>query len=84
SASQLGCWTKDFDEGVKWIRKLVGAYYTNEFSFGRFLKTNMQHVGNLTDLLIGRIFYDGAGDIFDDMDQAIEQSIRDRVSGRDM
>mgnify|MGYP001244538375 CR=1 FL=1 len=76
SARQLGCWTKDFDEGVKWIRKLVGAYYTNEFSFGRFLKSNMQHVGNLTDLLIGRIFHDGAGDIFDDMDRAIEQSSR--------
>ena len=28
--------------------------------------------GNLTDLLIGRIFYDGAGKIFDDLDPALE------------
>jgi flavin-dependent dehydrogenase len=75
SAAQLGRWTDDFDAGAKWIRKLVSAYYTDEFSFGRFLKQNMQHQGNLTDLLIGRVFYDGAGRIFDDMDPAIHEAV---------
>ena len=74
SAEQLGGWTDEFDKGVKWMRKLVAAYYTNEFSFGRFLKRNMHHQGNLTDLLIGRIFHDSAGVIFDDMDPAIEEA----------
>lgn len=74
SAEQLGRWTDDFDEGVKWMRKLVGAYYTNEFSFGHFLKNHMQHQGNLTDLLIGRIFHDSAGDIFRDMDPALAEA----------
>ena len=74
SAEQLGGWNGEFDEGVKWMRKLVDAYYTNEFSFGRFLKQNMQHQGNLTDLLIGRIFHKSAGAIFDDMDPALEEA----------
>jgi hypothetical protein len=34
-----------------------------------------QYTGALTDLLIGRIFHDGAGRIFDDMDPAIQAAI---------
>jgi flavin-dependent dehydrogenase len=70
SGSQLGKWTDEFTSGTRWIRKLVEAFYTNEFSFGRFLREHPRHVGNLTDLLIGRIFCDGAGRIFDDLDPA--------------
>jgi flavin-dependent dehydrogenase len=72
SASQLGSWITEFESGSIWIRKLVGAFYSNEFSFGQFLKDFPDHQGNLTDLLIGRIFYDGAGKIFDDLDVALE------------
>ena len=72
SGQQLASWADDFKDGAQWIRKLVRAYYTNEFSFGGFMKQNPQHRGNLTDLLIGRIFHDQAGNIFDDMDPAIE------------
>ncbi len=68
SAAALGNWTECFQSGYQWIRKLVAAYYTNEFSFGRFMKDHPQHRGNLTDLLIGRIFHSGAGDIFQDME----------------
>ena len=75
SASQLGKWSAEFDAGTNWIRKLVDKYYTNEFSFGRFMKEFPQHQGNLTDLLIGRIFYDGAGNIFQDMDPAMERAL---------
>ena len=75
SGHQLGGWTKEFDSGTQWIRKLVDKYYTNEFSFGKFMKQHPQHQGNLTDLLIGRIFYDGAGNIFQDMDPATEEAI---------
>jgi flavin-dependent dehydrogenase len=73
SATQLASWTKDFEDGVRWIRQLVHAFYTNEFSFGRFLKDHPEHVSNLTDLLIGRVFYDGAGRIFDDMAPRLQQ-----------
>jgi flavin-dependent dehydrogenase len=76
SAAQLGKWTGEFKEGSKWIRKLVSAYYTNEFSFGHFLKHHPQYSGNLTDLLIGRIFHEGAGKIFDDMDPMLDEARR--------
>ena len=68
SAAALEKWTDHFQSGYQWIHKLVSAYYTNEFSFGRFMKDYPQHQGNLTDLLIGRIFHGGAGNIFKDME----------------
>lgn len=71
SAQQLGSWCHEFKHGAQWIRRLVDAFYTKEFSFGGFMRDNPQFRGNLTDLLIGRIFYDGAGDIFEQMDPAI-------------
>jgi flavin-dependent dehydrogenase len=74
SGKQLGRWIDDFEGGTKLIRKLVDAYYTNEFSFGRFMKMHPEHRGNLTDLLIGRIFYDGAGRIFEDMEPELAEA----------
>ena len=73
SATQLGCWTEEFKAGLVWIRKLVHAFYTNDFSFGGFLKQHPQHTANLTDLLIGRVFEPGAGEIFADMDPVLDQ-----------
>jgi flavin-dependent dehydrogenase len=81
SAAQLGKWTDDFQAGTRWIRKLVDAFYTEPFSFGRFIKDHPHHLGNLTDLLIGRIFYDGAGRIFDDMEPRIAQAVAAGSSG---
>ena len=72
SARQLGSWCEEFESGTQWVRKLVSAFYTNDFSFGRFMKEHPQHRGNLTDLLIGRIFTESAGEIFKDMDPWIE------------
>jgi flavin-dependent dehydrogenase len=67
-AAQLAGWVPQFEAGATLIRKLVEAYYTDDFSFGRFIKAHPQHSGGLTDLLIGRIFHDSAGDIFRDID----------------
>ncbi|MEM6469393.1 MAG: NAD(P)/FAD-dependent oxidoreductase [Planctomycetota bacterium] len=74
SASQLGCWADDFKQGAMWVRKLVHAFYTKEFSIGRFMKEHPEHRGNLTDLLIGRVFHEGAGRMFDDMEKSIAQA----------
>lgn len=74
SAQQLGKWTGDFKAGMVWIRKLVHAFYTNEFSFGEFMRTHPEHVTNLASLLIGRVFDEGVGKIFADMDPAIEKA----------
>ncbi len=68
SAKQLGGWAEDFKKGTQWIRKLVHAFYTEEFSFGQYMKTHPEHQGNLTDLLIGRVWHEDVGKIFEDMD----------------
>lgn len=73
SAEQLGKWTDKFEEGVKWIRKLVRAFYVEKFSFGDFMKEFPHHRGNLTDLLVGRVFDGDPGKIFKDMDPWIER-----------
>lgn len=68
SAAQLGKWVPEFAFGTNWIRKLVRAFYSGQFRVGKFVQEFPQHHGNLTDLLIGRIFYPDAGRIFDDLD----------------
>jgi flavin-dependent dehydrogenase len=73
SEKQLGKWEAEFESGVNWIRKLVRAFYTNQFSFGGFLKTYPHHAQNLTDLLIGRVWEGEPGKIFEDMDPWIER-----------
>ena len=59
SGQQLGGWAEDFKKGAQWIRKLVHAFYTDDFSFGQFMKAHPEHQGNLTDLLIGRVWHEG-------------------------
>ena len=74
SAGQLGKWTDEFKDGVTLIRKLVRAFYTENFSFAQFVKAYPQHQRNLTDILIGRVFDEQVGDIFKDMDPWIERA----------
>jgi flavin-dependent dehydrogenase len=73
SAKQLGRWTRQYDEGVMWIRKLVRAFYTKEFSFGSFMKAFPEHGENVTNLLIGRVFEGKPGRIYQDLDPWIEK-----------
>lgn len=74
SAAQLNSWTPEFKAGMVWIRQLVHAFYTDEFSFGQFMKKHPEHAGNLTNLLIGRVFEEGVGKIFDDMLPEIQKA----------
>lgn len=78
SGTQLGKWAPEFLSGMTLIRKLVYAFYTDDFSFGRFIKEHPQHQTNLTDLLVGKVFHEKAGDIFKDMDPWIERIQADR------
>ena len=74
SGKQLGSWAESFNAGAQWVRKLVGAFYTKDFSIGRFMKEHPEHRGCLTDVLIGRIFTDQAEKMFVDMDASIERA----------
>ncbi|MEZ6097119.1 MAG: NAD(P)/FAD-dependent oxidoreductase [Pirellulaceae bacterium] len=73
SAKKLGTWVPQYREGMKWILKLVRAFYTKPFSFGDFVREFPNHRENLTDLLVGKVFEGNPGKIFDDMDPWIEK-----------
>ena len=38
------------------------------------MKEHPEHRGNVTDLLIGRVFHEKAGDVFADMESSIERA----------
>jgi flavin-dependent dehydrogenase len=73
SAAQLGKWIADFSIATNWVRKLVLAFYTGQFRVGRFIREYPQHKSNMTDILIGRIFYPEVGRIFEDLDPWLER-----------
>jgi flavin-dependent dehydrogenase len=73
SGAQLGKWVPDFAQGTNWVRKLAEAWYCGQFRVGKFIREYPQHVGPMTDILIGRIFHPGAGDIFNDLDPWLER-----------
>lgn len=74
SGEQLACWAADFKAGMSRVRELVHAFYSRDFSFGKFMKMYPQHRGNLTDLLIGRVFDEKTQRIFDDMVPELEKA----------
>src|SRR6185503_5581916 len=73
TGAQLGKWVPDFARGTTWVRKLAEAWYCGQFRVGKFIREYPQHVGPLTDILIGRIFHPEAGDIFNDLDPWLER-----------
>ena len=73
SGEQLGKWVPEFAKGTNWVRKLAEAWYCGQFRVGKFIREYPQHIGPMTDILIGRIFQPGAGDIFKDLDPWLER-----------
>lgn len=73
SGEQLQSWAEEFLEGSQWVRKLVHAFYSKEFSIGRFMKMHPEHRGKITNLLIGRIFESSAEQVFKDMEAMMNQ-----------
>ena len=73
TGQQLGKWVPDFARGTAWVRKLAEAWYCGQFRVGKFIREYPQHIGPMTDILIGRIFHPDAGRIFDDLDPWLER-----------
>lgn len=67
TAPRLGQWQPLYKQGIENFRKLVYAFYAEDFSFGSFLKANPQYKSNMVDILVGDVFKPGVGDIFDAM-----------------
>lgn len=81
---RLGQWQPLYKQGIENFRKLVYAFYAEDFSFGTFLKDNPQYKSNMVDILVGDVFKPGVGDIFDamgivepPMDEPLRKSSKD-------
>ena len=71
SVEHLGSWQEQYVGGLELFRKLVYAFYTPDFSFGKFLRQHPQYVSNLVDMLIGDVFKPGVGEMFEMMGEVI-------------
>ena len=73
SAATLGGWVEEFKKNTNFVRKLVEAFYSGGFRVGKFVKEFPHHRGELTDLLIGRVFDGRCGKIFADLEPFMER-----------
>jgi len=56
SAASLGRYGQRYVDGMEAMRRLVYAFYDDEFSFGRFLKKFPECREGLVDLLVGNVY----------------------------
>lgn len=71
SGERLSRWGDEFYAGMQAIRKLVYAFYTKDFSFGRFVHENPTFKKNLVDLLVGDVFRPEVNAIFEPMSKVV-------------
>jgi len=83
SQAALSGWVPGYAAGLELFRKLVYAFYTPGFSFGKFLKEFPQYRENLVDILIGNVFRPGVGEMFDHLEDVVPPSdiVEESVSG---
>ena len=67
SGDQLGGFRPRLMAGVDAIRQLVEAFYSPDFSIGRFLKRFPEHQGQVTRILIGDVFERDFSQLWEDM-----------------
>ncbi|MAF11794.1 alkylhalidase [Candidatus Poribacteria bacterium] len=72
SADRLGAFGPKLNEGMEALRKLVYAYYTKEFSFGRFLRKHPECQQGIIDILSGNVYADSVRQIFGPMAEMCE------------
>ena len=67
SATRLSKWGDELAAGMSTVRKLVYAFYTPTFSFGKFVKMHPHHKDDVTAVLVGELFKPGVDDVFEPM-----------------
>ncbi len=67
SGKALGVWGEAFYEGMQAVRKLVYAFYDDNFSFGKFMRAHPEQAKNLVGVLIGDIYTPETMDVFEPM-----------------
>jgi flavin-dependent dehydrogenase len=63
-AMNLSRWGDTLSDGMQTIRKLVYAFYTPGFSFGRFIRANPDKVNDVTAILVGDVFRPEVKELF--------------------
>lgn len=81
SGERLGAHAPRFLAGMQLIRQLVYAFYTPEFSFGRFNREFPQHHDHVVRLLIGDVFKGEVDDVFAAMRGLVELPQPYRLEG---
>ena len=56
SAEQFAGYGEELCRGIENMRKLIYAFYDENFSFGKMIKAHPEQRGRLTDSLIGDLF----------------------------
>ena len=67
SAEQLGGFGPDFIRGMEAVRKMVYAFYSEDFSFAKFLKHHPECKQGVIDILSGNLFSQHVEPIFGPM-----------------
>jgi flavin-dependent dehydrogenase len=63
-AMNLSRWGETLSDGMQTIRKLVYAFYTPGFSFGRFIRAYPDKVHDVTAVLVGDVFRPEVKELF--------------------
>jgi flavin-dependent dehydrogenase len=63
-AVNLSKWGDTLSDGMQTIRKLVYAFYTPGFSFGRFVRAYPDKVNDVTAILVGDVFRPEVKELF--------------------
>jgi flavin-dependent dehydrogenase len=72
SAQRLGQFQPKLDQAIESMRKLVYAFYNEEFSFAQFLRKYPEHRVSIINLLIGDVFKDGVDEVYGPMSEFAE------------
>ena len=72
SGKQLGTFGPGLVAGMDLIRQLVYAFYTKEFSFAEFNRRHPEYHDHLVRILIGDVFNDEVGEMFEAMGEVVD------------
>jgi geranylgeranyl reductase family protein len=86
SAARLGQFQPKLDRGIESMRKLVYAFYDDDFSFSRFLQKYPDQRVNIINLLIGDVFRDGVDEVYGPLSEFAEipPPLYEQVAAKDV
>ena len=81
SAAQLGAFGPELIRGMEAVRRMVYAFYSQDFSFGKFLKQHPECTQGVIDVLSGNLFSEHVEPIFTPMGQMCQMPADVAVTG---